>query len=384
MKNIAVLGSTGSVGKQTMEVLSENKEHFRVTALAANRQVDVLLEQIEKFAPEVVAVYDKESAEILQSRVKGATRIVCGMEGLCKVAAYQKNDLVVCAIAGSVGLLPVWSAVSEGKDIALANKEAMVAAGEIVNAMAAEKGARIIPVDSEHNAIFQCLYGNKKNDVYNIWLTASGGPFFGRTKEQMQGITKQEALKHPNWAMGQKISIDSATLMNKGLEVIEAVMLFGVRPEQVQVVVHPQSIVHSMVEYKDGSMIAQLGVADMRLPIHVALFYPERQPTSMERLNLFDRNLTFYRPDTEAFPLLALAYEAVKKGGSYPLVLNAANEVAVGVFLQDKIKFLDIADIVAAIFHSTPQAKCATIEEVVFFDEEVKRKTEEYILRHYE
>ena len=384
MKNIAVLGSTGSVGRQTLEVIDENKEHFRVTALAANKQTDLLLEQIETFNPEMVAVYDKESAKTVRTRVKGAVRVVCGMEGLCEAAAYEKNDLVVCAVAGSLGVLPAYSALSQGKDIALANKEAMVAAGHIINAEAKRQGARIIPVDSEHSAIFQCLYGNDKKDVYKIWLTASGGPFFGKTREQMRGITKEQALKHPNWTMGQKISIDSATLMNKGLEVIEAVMLFGVAPDQVEVVVHSQSIVHSMVEYTDGSVMAQLGVADMRLPIHVALFYPKRQPSNLERLRLFDRSLTFHRPDMQAFVLLGLAYDAIEKGGSYPLALNAANEVAVEMFLKDKIEFLDIADIVSAVYESTAAKTCATVKEVMELDREIKEMTKAYICAQYQ
>ncbi len=384
MKYLSVLGSTGSVGSQTLDVVRNNRDKLTVKALAANKNIDLLYKQILEFTPDIAAVYDEESAKKLESMSIGGTKIVSGMEGLCEAASYDKSDMTVCAISGSIGLLPAYKAVEAGKDIALANKETMVAAGDIINAKAKEKNVLIIPVDSEHSAIFQCLCGNDKKDISRILLTASGGPFFGRTKEQLSSVTVDQALKHPNWSMGSKISIDSSTLMNKGLEVIEAVMLFGIKSDKIEVLVHPQSIVHSAVEYSDGSIIAQMGIADMKIPIHIALFYPQREVSNYNnKLDLFDKQLTFHKPDTVTFKSLKLAYNAIETGHTMPLVLNAANEAAVWAFLSRKIKFLDIADIVDEIMQSHKVIKGLSLDEIVLLDGIIKNQTKEYISKKY-
>lgn len=383
MKYLSVLGSTGSVGSQTLDVVRNNRDKLCVKAIAANKNIDKLYEQIIEFAPDIAAVYDEESAKKLKSVIKGKTKIVSGMEGLCEAAAYDKCDMTVCAISGSIGLLPAYKAVEAGKNIALANKETMVAAGDIINAKAKEKNGLIIPVDSEHSAIFQCLYGNDKKDISRILLTASGGPFFGKTKEQLLDVTVDEALKHPNWSMGSKISIDSATLMNKGLEVIEAVMLFGVKSDKIEVLVHPQSVVHSAVEYTDGSVIAQMGITDMKIPIHIALFYPQREVSNYNKLNLFDNQLTFHKPDTNTFKSLKLAYDAIETGYTMPLVLNAANEAAVGAFLSRQIKFLGIADIVEEMMQEHKIIKGLSLDEIILLDGIIKNQTKEYISKKH-
>lgn len=383
MKYLSVLGSTGSVGSQTLDVVRDNRDKLCVKAIAANKNIDKLYEQIIEFTPDIASVYDEESAKKLKSVIKGKTKIVSGMEGLCEAASYSKSDMTVCAISGSIGLLPAYKAIEAGKDIALANKETMVAAGDIINAKAKEKNILIIPVDSEHSAIFQCLYGNDKKDISRILLTASGGPFFGKKKEQLLSVTVDEALKHPNWSMGSKISIDSATLMNKGLEVIEAVMLFGIKSDKIEVIVHPQSVVHSAVEYTDGSIIAQMGITDMKIPIHIALFYPQREVSNYNKLDLFDNQLSFHKPDTNTFKSLKLAYSAIKTGYTMPLVLNAANEAAVGAFLSRQIKFLDIADIVEEMMQEHKAIKGLSLEEIVLLDGIIKNQTKEYINEKY-
>ncbi len=383
MKYLSVLGSTGSVGTQTLNVVRNNKDLLGIKALAANSNIRLLHEQIEEFRPEIVAVYDKESAFKLKDSIKNNVSIVYGMDGLCEVAAYHAADMVVSAISGSIGLLPTYTAIENGKNIALANKETMVIAGNIINDLAKEKKASIIPVDSEHSAIFQCLYGNEKEDLNKILLTASGGPFLRKSKEELSNVTVEDALKHPNWSMGSKISIDSATLMNKGLEVIEAAMLFGVDYNKIEVVVHPQSIVHSMVEYRDGSIIAQMGIADMQIPIHIALFYPQRIKATYKKLNLFNKKLSFFEPDMETFYSLKLAYEAIRIGHTMPLVLNAANEIAVHAFLRKEIKFLHIPRIVAEMMEMHDLLKYLSIQEICELDKIIKLQTKKYIAKKY-
>jgi len=347
MKKIAVLGSTGSIGTQTMEIAAHYDDIQPVT-IAANKNIKLLEEQIRKFSPLAAAVYDTEAAMQLKKNVADtSTRILGGMEGVVEAATCYGAEVAVTSMVGSIGIIPTLEAIKAGCDIALANKETMVCAGDIVNAEAEKYGVRILPVDSEHSAIFQCLDGQEKF-VRKILLTASGGPFFGKTKEQLADVTVKEALAHPNWSMGAKITVDSATLINKGLEFIEAVKLFGVTPDQIEVIIHRQSIVHSMVEFCDNSVIAQLGVPDMKMPIYYALTYPERRENISERLDLTKLcDLSFEKPDAETFYGLALGMEAAKVSGSMPTVYSSANEAAVDLFLQGKCKFLDIPKMVA-------------------------------------
>ena len=346
MKRITVLGSTGSIGQSTLDVISRNTSRFKAVALAAGRNVDLLEEQIRAFRPDVVAVADETMAEELSLRVSNV-RILYGPDGINQAAGYESADLVISAIVGSAGLLPTITAIRAGKDIGLANKEALVMAGSIVMAEAKRNNVRIIPVDSEHSAVYQCLEGRKKEEIRRIMLTASGGPFVNRMKHELDAMTAEDALKHPNWSMGKKISIDSATLMNKGLEVIEACCLFDISPDYVDVLIHPQSIVHSMVEFRDRTYLAQLSMPDMRAPIAYALSYPERLDTPIHGLEL-DRvgTLTFRKPDHDSFPCLSYAYDAIRAGGTVPAVLNAANEVAVYAFLDKRIGFNDIPAVI--------------------------------------
>jgi len=346
MKRITVLGSTGSIGQSTLDVISRNSSRFRAVALAAGRNVDLLEEQIRTFRPDVVAVADETMAEQLSLRVNNV-RILYGPDGINQAAGYEGADLVISAIVGSAGLLPTITAIRAGKDIGLANKEALVMAGSIVMAEAKRNNVRIIPVDSEHSAVYQCLEGRKKEEIRRIMLTASGGPFVNRMKHELDAMTAEDALKHPNWSMGKKISIDSATLMNKGLEVIEACCLFDISPDYVDVLIHPQSIVHSMVEFRDRTYLAQLSMPDMRAPIAYALSYPERLDTPIHGLEL-DRvgTLTFRKPDHDSFPCLSYAYGAIRAGGTVPAVLNAANEIAVYAFLDKRIGFNDIPAVI--------------------------------------
>lgn len=345
MKKLTILGSTGSIGTQTLDVVRNNLDKFEVVAMSANKSVDLLLKQIMEFKPKYVAVYDKEASERLKNLIPKDMNIeiLDSMEGLVKISTLEEVDVVLTAVVGMIGLIPTMKAIEHKKDIALANKETLVTAGEIVMKAAKENGVNILPVDSEHSAIFQCLNGENKKQVNKLILTASGGPFRGRKREELLNVTKKEALKHPNWSMGQKISIDSSTLMNKGLEVIEAKWLFDMDYKDIDVVVHPQSIIHSMVEYIDTSIIAQLSMPDMRLAIEYALTYPDRVATNFERLDFRKINkLTFEEPDMETFPCLNLAYEVLKEGKTYSTVLNASNEVLVENFLKDKIGFYDI------------------------------------------
>lgn len=346
-KAVSILGSTGSIGVNTLEVIRQFPSSFEVTALACGRNIDALCEQIREFKPSLVSVIDGQHADRLRSLLDGSghvPEIVSGPEGFHRVAVMAGSDIVVSAMVGAAGLLPTLAAIRAGKLIALANKETMVIAGKIVTEAAREHGARILPVDSEHSAIFQALQGNQPENLRRILLTASGGPFFSLTDEELLRVTPEQALRHPNWSMGRKITIDSATLMNKGLEVIEAHWLFGVPVDKIAVHVHPESIVHSMVEYIDGSVIAQMGIPDMKIPIAYALAYPHRLPVNSPPLDLFSlQKLTFFPPALDRFPCLRLAFESCKAGGTMPAVLNAANEVAVDAFLEGRIGFMDIA-----------------------------------------
>lgn len=356
-KNLAILGSTGSIGVNTLDVVASHPDQFDVITLAAHSNIDVLEAQTRQFKPELVVVFNEERAPILRQRLNDVdVEILSGIQGLCQAATYPGVDLVVSAVVGSIGLLPTIRAVEAGIDIALANKETLVMAGELVIRPQEPGLGQVIPVDSEHNAIFQVMHGHQRSALRRILLTASGGPFRKWPLDAMHQISVDEALNHPNWKMGRKISVDSATMMNKGLEVIEAHHLFHLPVKQVQVVVHPQSIIHSMVEFYDGSILAQLGIPDMRIPISYALAYPERLPNQLPSLDLFDvKTLDFYPPDPQRFPCLRLATDAAHEGGTMPAVLNAANEVAVQAFLDGIIAFLDIPVIIdITMNHHTP------------------------------
>lgn len=347
MKKIAILGSTGSIGTQTLEVVEYNQD-IRVTALAAGSNIKLLEEQIRKFRPSLVCVWDEKKAQELKASIRDLdVRVTSGMEGLLEVATEPEAEIVVTAVVGMIGIRPTIAAMEAGKDIALANKETLVTAGHIIMPLAEEKHVKILPVDSEHSAIFQSLNGEDRRSIHKILLTASGGPFRGWSREQLAGVQVEDALKHPNWSMGRKITIDSSTMVNKGLEVMEARWLFGVEMDQVQVVVQPQSVIHSMVEFEDGAVIAQLGTPDMKLPIQYALYYPERRFLPGERLDFAKLgSITFENPDMGVFKGLKLAYEAGRTGGSLPTVYNAANEYAVGKFLNKEISYLTIIDMI--------------------------------------
>jgi len=366
MKKIAILGSTGSIGTQTLSVVREQRD-IQVTALAAGRNIKLLEEQIREFSPKLVAVWDESKAAELRENIKDLNvKVLAGMNGLIEVATEKNAEILVTAIVGMLGILPTIEAIKAKKNIALANKETLVTAGHIIMPLAKEYHVSILPVDSEHSAIFQSLNGEKGNKISKILLTASGGPFRGKTKEELKHVTLEDALKHPNWSMGRKITVDSATLVNKGLEVMEAKWLFDVTLEQIQVVVQPQSIIHSMVEYEDGGIIAQLGTADMRLPIQYALYYPHRRILSGERLDFFKlREITFEKPDTDTFTGLALAYEAMKKGGNMPTIFNAANEKAVAKFLKKEIKFLDIPALIEKSMKEISFMKNPNVEQIL-------------------
>lgn len=368
MKKVSILGSTGSIGTQSLEVCE--KHGFEVTAIAAHSSVGLLEEQARKFKPKYVGVYNEEKYAELKSRLADTDiEILCGMDGLCEIAALEENDIVLNSVVGMVGLLPTLTAIRAGKDVALANKETLVAGGTLVTSLAREKGVKIYPVDSEHSAIFQCLQGNKREQLSKIILTASGGPFFGYTYEQLGNVTKADALKHPNWDMGNKITIDSATLMNKGLEFIEAKWLFDLEPEQIEIVVHRQSVIHSAVEYNDCSVIAQLGVPDMKIPIQYALLYPNRLECPTKRLSLTDYGtLTFAKPDYETFKCLSAAIEGISRGGAYPCLINSANEEAVRAFLNDEIGFIQIGEIVSSVLSEFPQSEITCYEDVMKAD----------------
>ncbi len=366
MKNITILGSTGSIGTQTLDIVRANDD-LRVVAIAAGSNIQKLEEQIREFHPEIVCVYNEEAAANLKIAVADTSvKVVAGMDGLIETAVYKGTDIVVTAFVGMIGIRPTLEAIKAGKDIALANKETLVTAGHLVIQAAKDYGVKILPVDSEHSAIFQSLNGENRKEIDKILLTASGGPFRGRTREQMKDVKVEDALKHPNWTMGRKITIDSATMVNKGLEVIEAKWLFDVDFDDIQVVVQPQSLIHSMVQFKDGAIIAQLGTPDMRLPIQYALYYPERRFLAGDRVDFGKiARITFENPDTDNFIGLKLAYEAGRIGGSMPTVFNAANEKAVAKFLDRKIGFLEITDIIQYCMENHKVKENPSVSEIL-------------------
>lgn len=371
MKKIAILGSTGSIGTQTLDVVRANGD-IEVLGISAGRNVKMLEEQAREFHPQLIAVWDENAAKDLAVRLADMdVKIVSGMEGLLELARMPQTDILVTAVVGMIGIRPTMEGIKAGKDIALANKETLVTAGHLIIPMAKEHGVQILPVDSEHSAIFQALHGEKRAQVEKLLITASGGPFRGRKREELEYVTLADTLKHPNWVMGQKITVDSATLVNKGLEVMEARWLFDVDLDHIQVVVQPKSIIHSMVEFKDGAVMAQLGTPDMRLPIQYALYYPERRYLDGERLDFHKlKEITFEDPDMDTFLGLPMAMDAARKGGSMPTVFNAANELAVKKFLQEKIGFLDIYDIIAQSMERHTVIRNPDLEEILTVEDE--------------
>lgn len=366
MKKIGILGSTGSIGTQTLEIARNNSD-LQVVALAAGSNVTLLEKQIREFKPKMAVMWSEEAAADLRGRVADLEiKVLAGMEGLLTLAVLPEMEVLVTAIVGMIGIRPTIAAIEAGKTIALANKETLVTAGHIIMPLAARKNVSILPVDSEHSAIFQSMNGENKKRVSKILLTASGGPFRGRKREELLNITVEDALKHPNWSMGKKITVDSSTLVNKGLEVIEAKWLFSVEPENIQVIVQPQSIIHSMVEYEDGAVMAQLGTPDMKLPIQYALFYPDRRPMEGKRIDFYElASITFEKPDTDTFKGLSMAYEAIRIGGSMPTVFNAANERAVSLFLNREIKFLEIYDLIQGAMEEHQVIADPSVEEIL-------------------
>lgn len=382
MKKIAVLGSTGSIGTQTLDVVRAHKDFLKIEVLAANNNDELLEAQINEFNPYIAVLNDKEAYEKLKSRYTGNTKLYYGEEGLIEGVTTDKIDTVVTSLMGFAGLRPTMEAIEAGKNIALANKETLVVAGDLVMQKAREKNIEIMPIDSEHGALFQCLHGEDMKNVDKLLITASGGPFRGKKKEDLIGVSVKQCLSHPTWKMGRKITIDSASLMNKGLEVIEAKQLYNVSYDQIQVVVHPQSIIHSMVQYVDGSVMAQIGSTDMRLPIQYALTYPERLACPAEKLDFWKlQDLTFEKPDTDTFRGLALAYEAGRIGGSMPCVMNAANEIAVDAFLNEQISFLDIYDIIEEAMQSHITLIDPELEDLFEIDSKIRKQVKEKIYK---
>ncbi len=374
MKKIAILGSTGSIGTQALDVIRQNKDLFQVSALTAGKNIELLLEQIKEFNPEIVAVAEEKDALELKGKVKNLD-VLWGIEGITCAARDSGSDMVLNALVGMMGLLPTYHSIKAGKDIALANKETLVAGGSVIMQAVQDYNVQIFPVDSEHSAIFQCLQGNKRENMKKIILTASGGPFRGYSLEGLKGVRPEDALKHPNWSMGSKITIDSATLMNKGLEIIEAAWLFNVPWDKIDVIVHPQSLIHSMVEYMDGSIMAQLGIPDMRVPIQYAFSFPQRLSNNLESLDFNSiGSFTFEKPNKEVFKCLQLAYDAIKEGGSYPVVLNAANEVLVHLFLEKKINFLDIQNNIIRIIETHNPVYHLDLDDILEIDKEIREK----------
>ena len=378
MKKITVLGSTGSIGTQTLEIVRDNPD-LQIAALAAGQNVDLMEKQVREFSPRIAGMWSEAAAKDLRERIADLpVKVVCGMDGLLEIASMPESDVVVTAVVGMIGIRPTIAAIESNKTIALANKETLVTAGHLIMPLAARKGVPILPVDSEHSAIFQSLQGSAGNRIHRILLTASGGPFRGMGREDLERMSLEDALKHPNWSMGKKVTIDSASLVNKGLEVMEARWLFDVPLEQIQVLVHPQSILHSAVEYEDGAVIGQMGLPDMKLPIQYALLYPERRPMRMPYMDLFRiGQLTFEEPDTETFPGLALAYRAAKCAGSMPTVFNAANEMAVKLLLEKKIRFAQIPELIEAAMNHHRVIGNPDLEEIL----ETEAETYEFI-RH--
>ncbi|RMF93232.1 MAG: 1-deoxy-D-xylulose-5-phosphate reductoisomerase [Candidatus Schekmanbacteria bacterium] len=381
-KKISILGSTGSIGQNCLDVISKFPERFEIIGLASNTNTELLKKQIEAFNPKEVALFNENASKKMSAEIDSSIKVYSGIEGLNRIATNEEVDLVVSSMIGAAGLIPTFEAIKSGKNIALANKESLVVGGKIITEEAVKKGIRILPIDSEHSAIFQSLEGHRREDIRRIIITASGGPFLNYTEEEMQTIKPEDALKHPNWKMGKKITVDSATMMNKGLEAIEAKWLFDIEIEKISVVVHPESIIHSMVEYIDGSVVGQLGIPDMRIPISLALAYPERLPNEYPSLNLPAKGeLTFYEPDLKKFPCLALALEAGKIAGTMPAVLNAANEVAVHSFLEEKLSFNNIPVVIENTMNKHKSREVASIGDVLDADrwarEESKRIIEE-------
>ena len=380
MKRLAILGSTGSIGVSTLDVVGAYPDRFEVTALGAGANTDLLAEQVDRFEPQIVAVKDAAAADRLRRHIGDRCTIVAGVPGQVDVATSAGADMVLSALVGAIGLRPTFAAIEAGRDVALANKETLVVAGRAITAAAEASGAKLLPVDSEHNAIHQCLRGEDAAEVRRLWLTASGGPFRAMAAEHLGNVTPEQALNHPTWKMGPKITIDSATLMNKGLEVIEARWLFDVAPDRIRVVVHPQSVVHSMVEFIDGSFKAQLGVTDMRHPIQYALSWPERWAASLPDFDPVSVGaLVFERPDTERFPCLALAYAALEAGGTAPAVLNAANEVAVESFLAGRIGFMQIAAMIEATLEAADDGSDKTVDGVLEADSQARALAREWL-----
>ena len=371
IKKISVLGSTGSIGTQTLEIARYNQD-IGITALAAGSNVELLEKQVREFHPKIACLWKEEAARELKRRIRDLdVKVVSGMEGLMEAACEPEAQIVVTAVVGMIGIRPTIAAMEAGKDIALANKETLVTAGHIIMPLAKEKGVKILPVDSEHSAIFQCLQGAGENRIHKILLTASGGPFRGRSREQLAGVQPEDALKHPNWSMGRKITIDSSTMVNKGLEVMEAHWLFDVDMDQVQVVIQPASVIHSMIEYEDGAVIAQLGTPDMKLPIQYALYYPERRFLPGDRLDFTKlKEITFDEPDMETFRGLKLAYEAGKAGGSLPTVFNAANELAVSLFLEKKIPYLALTDLIQGAMENHKRKAAPNVDQILAAEQE--------------
>ncbi|MBT3648171.1 MAG: 1-deoxy-D-xylulose-5-phosphate reductoisomerase [Flavobacteriales bacterium] len=380
-RGLAILGSTGSIGTQALDVLSEQEDHFSLELLTAGNNSKLLIEQAKKYKPNAVVIVNEDKyKEVSDALWEDEIKVFAGADALEQCVEMEDIDMVLTGLVGFAGLRPTMKAITAGKQIALANKETLVVAGELVTKAASESGVNIYPVDSEHSAIFQCLAGEFHNKIEKIYLTASGGPFRGRSRATLADVTKAQALKHPNWDMGAKITIDSATMMNKGLEVIEAKWLFNLKPEQIDVIVHPQSIIHSAVQFEDGSMKAQMGLPDMKLPIQYALAYPNRLSANFPRFNFMDYpSLTFEAPDTETFGNLALAFKAMEEGGSMPCVLNAANEVAVDAFLNDKIKFLQIQAVIEETMQKTKKVEHPSVDEYIEIDREARATTRELI-----
>jgi 1-deoxy-D-xylulose-5-phosphate reductoisomerase len=374
-KRIAILGSTGSIGQQTIDIVRANPDRLQVEVLTAQNNADLLIEQAIAFEPNTVVVGEEKYKHVKEALQKHDIKVFTGADALCHVVQMETVDIVLAAIVGFAGLRSTIAAIEAGKPVALANKETLVVAGALVTALAKEKGVNIYPVDSEHSAIFQCLAGEFHNKIEKIYLTASGGPFRGKDKKFLASVTKAEALKHPNWSMGAKITIDSATMMNKGLEIIEAGWLFNLKPEQIDVIIHPQSIIHSLVQFEDGSMKAQMGLPDMKLPIQYALFYPQRVASTFKRFDFAAYpSLTFEKPDAQNFPAIQLAYDAMKKGGNLPCVLNAANEIAVSAFLNDEIGFNDISAVVEKCMLKVNYIAQPTLQDYLDSDAEARKE----------
>jgi 1-deoxy-D-xylulose-5-phosphate reductoisomerase len=376
-RKLAILGSTGSIGTQALDVVKKFPEDYQVAALSCNSNIELLKKQIEEFKPKIVAVFDEEKADLLKTDIP----VYKGMDGLLRVASLGEAHTVINSLVGSIGVLPTIKAIENLKNVALANKETLVTAGKLVMEKVKFHKVALLPIDSEHSAILQCIHGENPKDVNKITITCSGGPFRYKTKEELQNVKAQDALQHPTWNMGAKITIDSATLMNKGFEVIEAHWLYGLPYSKIDVVIHPQSIIHSLVEFSDHSLIAQLGAPDMRIPIQYALTYPKRMPNdSLPRLSLAGKNLAFEEPDLDKFPCLKMAYDAGIKGGSMPAVMNAANEIAVKYFLQDKLSFTDIPRLIAQMMGSHHFIKNPTLDEIMDLDKKIKEETKKAVL----